>query len=174
MSPNASELVEVHLRGIPVGIWAQLDEDTKDLRREFALILLGARPGERDVPERLLQLIDRLQANYGHLNPEQEMALEDAVKRGDTEIEQLDYQIPIGVEADLVALGSMLDEADEYCRSGEYLLSLAASPVSKAFRDWFLSEFARQVRGEEPISWVDSSYARDLEAADAADRSTDS
>jgi hypothetical protein len=46
----------------------------------------------------------------------------------------------------------MLDLADEFCRS-ERMLSLARTAEQKRFQQWFLGEFVRQQRGEQPDPW---------------------
>jgi hypothetical protein len=52
-------------------------------------------------------------------------------------------------------LCDLLDEADEFCRAGDRLLTLAAEPELVAFRHWYLGEFWKQVEGAEPVSWPD-------------------
>ena len=49
----------------------------------------------------------------------------------------------------------MLDEADEYCRRGDHLLTLATPPEELRFRRWFISEFVDQVNGAPPTPWPD-------------------
>ena len=44
---------------------------------------------------------------------------------------------------------TLLDLADEFCR-GQRLLALARTPEQAEFQRWFLGEFVRQARGEEP------------------------
>jgi hypothetical protein len=57
----------------------------------------------------------------------------------------------------------LLDLADAFCRE-ERLLSLARNPEQRRFQTWFLTEFVRQARGEEPLSWLEarSNGQRDL------------
>jgi hypothetical protein len=154
-----SELAAIEMLDFPIAVWAQADEEGQDLMREFALILLGESPGERDVPARLLQLIEELQQGYGHLNAEQEAALAAAVKRGEDVVERFEYHVPYDIVPAIDALEAMLDEADAYCRTGEHLLSLHTSPQSVAFREWFFDEFRRQVAGGAPTRWAESPHA---------------
>ena len=49
---------------------------------------------------------------------------------------------------------ALLDEADDYCRAGETLLTLATPAPALAFRRWFLGEFVRQAAGEPPRPWT--------------------
>ena len=156
------ELTTVSLRGVPVPVWQRADEEAKDLLREFTLIALEERPSGLDVPERLLELVDELRETYGAVGNEQANRLSEAVNLGEAEIERLDYEVPVGIEPDLDRLAAALDEADEYCRRGEHLLSLASSPAAKAFRDWFFEEFRRQLAGMEPTPWALSPVAARL------------
>jgi hypothetical protein len=63
--------------------------------------------------------------------------------------------VPSSARDACIELEKLLDEADEFCRSGEHLLTLAASPEVVSFRRWFLTEFVRQIDGEDPISWAE-------------------
>jgi hypothetical protein len=65
----------------------------------------------------------------------------------------------------VVALGAILDEVDELCRQGQYLLTLATPPDLVAYRHWLLEEFTRQIAGQEPVAWADSPHARLAAAA---------
>ena len=79
------------------------------------------------------------------------MAIHAALGRGDRTID-LRYDVPPEVADGVVRLGALLDEADEFCRSGD-LLTLATLPGNLAFRRWYLEEFARQVAGQLPCPW---------------------
>jgi hypothetical protein len=47
----------------------------------------------------------------------------------------------------------MLDEADEFCRQGKHLLTLATPPDLRRYRQWFLGEFVAQIGGRPPTPW---------------------
>ena len=47
----------------------------------------------------------------------------------------------------------MLDLADEFCRQ-ERLLSLARSEEQQRFQRWYLGEFVRQGRDQDPLPWA--------------------
>ena len=53
------------------------------------------------------------------------------------------------------ALGGILDEADEYCRQGRLLLTLATPAPLVAYRQWFLDQFVDQAAGAPPVAWAD-------------------
>jgi anti-anti-sigma factor len=75
----------------------------------------------------------------------------------------------------VVRLRELLDEADEYCRAGEHLVTLAAPPLERAYREWFIGEFIRQAAGGSPQPWAtpiedqtaDQGWATELTGSDA-------
>ena len=52
-------------------------------------------------------------------------------------------------------LADMLDEADEYCRRSDHLLTQATPAEELRFRRWFISEFVAQLGGAPPRPWPD-------------------
>ncbi len=152
-------LVDITLLDIPVTLWARTDDELKDLRREFALIVLSRENHVPDVPSQLMHLIDELQASYGAFGNSQAERFERARTEDDPVIDRLEWRLPHDSEDDIKRLATALDEADEYCRQGQHLLTLTSSPATKAFRDWFLDEFCVQLRGGPPTPWPLSPYA---------------
>lgn len=148
--------VEVQLLGMPVKVWARSQEQHDALMREFTLMTLQAHEGdgERQVPSRLIELIGRLNQQYAGTSTAQEDQLYEALDRG-VEAIDLTYVVPEGVDAASRELGAMLDEADEYCRQGRHLLTLAADEELLRFRWWYLDQFAGQATGAPPVAWPD-------------------
>lgn len=142
-------LIGVRIVGLPVGVYGRASEHNDELLREFALI---HEDGSDHVPARLLALIDELNARFGGFTEAPTQALQEALNRGDREVD-LRYDVPPEASEAVRRLGSLLDEADEFCRSGD-LLTLATLPESLAFRRWFLEEFDRQIHGRPPRSWA--------------------
>jgi hypothetical protein len=152
---GAPELVQVRILRLPVALWMQSSEHSDELIREFMLIVTGTATGEgHAVPHRLVQLVEEVTAQYGGFSEANEQRLQRAAAAGEAEID-LDYELPAGVDAAVDRLAELLDAADEYCRSGEHLLTLATPPEQLRFRHWFLGEFSRQVGGGAPIAWPD-------------------
>ncbi len=152
-------LVEIHVRRLPVRIWALAQEHTDELLREFTLIAEQVRdepdgPDARPVPVRLTRLVEEVTANYSGFTGEEEARLFRAAADGEGEID-LTYKVPAAVSAAARHLADLLDEADDYCRAGEHLLTLATPPELVRFRNWFLEEFIRQVDGAPPLPWPD-------------------
>jgi len=149
-----AELHEVHLLELPVGLYASTQEHSEALRRELSLIAEQLRQrSETALPLRLIDLIGELNASYGGLAAEQEERLADAVADGETTIPDLTYHVPAEVGPAVMHLAEILDEADEYCRAGRHLLTLATAPDQVRFRRWFLGEFSRQLAGAAPTPW---------------------
>ena len=70
-------------------------------------------------------------------------------------MDELAYHLPPAARQACVELTRMLDEADDYCRDGEHLLTLATPDDVRLFRDWYLGEMVRQLDGAPPESWPD-------------------
>lgn len=154
MTAGTEELATVRLARFPVDVWARANEHFEGLRREFALIALHA--GTSDVPSRLLHLVEALAWEYGDTVADAARVRDEAHARGDKEIPELVYRVPPQARAATVSLARMLDEADEFCRNGQHLLTLATPPELVAFRRWYLGEFHAQLRGEEPLPWPEA------------------
>jgi len=155
---TAPELVEVRLVDFPLRLWQKSQEHVDELLREFALISQGE---ERhlSVPRRLLDLVAEVSAAYSGMSSDTERERDEAIRNGMSET-TLVYGVPLGVSEAIRRLGDMLDEADEYCRRGEQLLTLQTPPDQLQFRTWFLSEFLAQLAGEQPTSWPDYAALR--------------
>lgn len=151
MSQGPQEFVEVHLLELPLDVWQRTQEHVDGLLREFALIVQD--PEARAAsPGRLLDLVQELTVVFGSFSQEQRAAMEDALGRGEPTID-LTYHVPPAAGAAAQALGDMLDEADDYCRRGDHLLTLATPPEELRFRHWFISEFVDQIGGAAPTPW---------------------
>ncbi|MFN2506281.1 MAG: hypothetical protein ABR540_19050 [Acidimicrobiales bacterium] len=136
---------------LPLDVWQRTQEHVDDLLREFTLVAQDAE-ARAAVPGRLLALIEELRAGYGRFSAEQRMEMETAVARGQLAID-LVYQVPPAVAGAAQQLGDLLEEADEYCRRGDHLLTMATPPHEARFRRWFISEFVDQVGGRPPTPW---------------------
>jgi hypothetical protein len=151
---DAAALVTVELRRLPVELQARAAEHAQELQREFVLIADGLQhsDGTSPLPRRLLDLIERLQRQYGGFTVEQEDAFDEAVRAGVRTLD-LTFHVPPDVAPAAAELGQLLDEADEYCREGRHLLTLATPPDLLAYRQWYLQQFVDQVAGHPPTPW---------------------
>lgn len=174
MSAPADGFGEVRLLRFPLDVHRRSTEAFEGLRREFQLIALRG-PEADDVPERLLRLVDALAVEYQGLNVEADSARDAAAERGDREVSELVYRVPPAVPGACIALSEMVDEADEFCRQGDLLLTLASPPEAVAFRRWYLGEFVAQMNGEPPLPWPDADHealARDARLRGSAREAT--
>lgn len=140
----------VQLVDFPLRVAMRAYQHREALLREFAIIAIGG--GERaDIPKRLIEIATVLDERYSGLNPDADLALEDAWKEK-VEFMTLDLQVPRTIRGDTLDVAPLLVEVDEYCRSGD-LLTLSPPDEVRAFWIWFLLEFVRQNDGEPPVSW---------------------
>ena len=154
MTAPAGPLVTVELRRLPVELQTRASEHMQELQREFVLIAEGLQhtDGPSALPRRLLDLVDALQRRYGGFTVEQEDALDAALRDGVPTLD-LTFAVPPDAAGAASALGALLDEADEYCREGRHLLTLATPPDLLAFRRWYLTQFVDQIAGRPPAAW---------------------
>jgi hypothetical protein len=150
LSQSPPELATVRILGLPLGVLQRASEHNDELLREFALI---REENSEHVPSRLLALIDELNGRFGSFTEGPAKAIQEALDRGDHEMD-LEYRVPADAADGAVRLGSLLDEADQFCRSGD-LLTLATLPESLHFRRWFLEEFSLQIGGGAPRTWAE-------------------
>jgi hypothetical protein len=155
---SGPELLPVRLLQLPVQVWAASQEHHDELLREFALMTAGRE--ERDdeappVPVRLLRLVEELTARFGGSSDAQEARLFAAAARGDEVADVVEFALPEAVGPACVQLGQLLDEADEYCRAGRHLLTLATPTEIRVFREWYLGQVRDQLAGGPPEPWPD-------------------
>lgn len=151
--PGSAQFVEVRMLRLPVDVWQRAQEHVDGLLREFVLIAQDDE-ARAATPGKLLDLIEHLNAGYGEFSDEQRRRMEAAAERGELEID-LTYVVPPAAGGAAQQLGDMLDEADDYCRRGDHLLTLATPEEALRFRKWFISEFVAQVNGQRPTPWPD-------------------
>jgi hypothetical protein len=144
-------LIEVRILSLPVPILQGAREHGDGMMREFALIQLSE-ADHAGVPRRLLELAGELEERFSGFTAGTEAELAAAEASAATEIDIV-YKVPADVSDACIRLGTLLAEADEYCRAGQHLLTLVTPPEAVAFRTWFLEEFVRQVAGENPVPW---------------------
>ena len=151
MTRPARAAVRVVLRGLPLELARRSDEHQADLLREVALLSLD--PGEHaDMPRRLLTLVEELEERYADVSAGMDRDRLDAETRGEVATD-LVVAVPESAAASARRLLALLEEADEYCRRGEHLLTVEPDPELVAFRRWYLGEFAAQVDGAVPTPW---------------------
>ena len=153
------QMADVRLVGFPLRIWQLATEHHEELRREFALLMLSAT--HSDVPRRLIDLIEDLTVRFAGATESSDAVRDEALARGDESVD-LTFRVPTAGRDASIALGRMLDEADDFCRAGDQLLTLATPDPALAFRRWYLSEFVRQIDGLPPRPWPGVEQAIDI------------
>jgi hypothetical protein len=151
-------LIEVELLELPVALRDRAQQHSDELLREMTLIALQ-NSHNHELPVRLTQLAADVQVNFGAFTATPESEIDAAVERGDAVVPRIAYHVPATVAAYCRHLIEILEETDEYCRGGEYLLALACPPDIYAYRMWALLEFERQIAGDTATSWP--KYAAD-------------
>jgi hypothetical protein len=162
-APDA--LGTVSILGCPLGIFQQGRRHAEALLRELAIIVDGG-GDNTELPKRFLDTIAVVRRRAGGLNTGAEKAIEEAIERGDEEID-FDVVLPAAIGRGASQFSALLDEIDQYCRAGD-LLTLEAPSEVRAFQRWYLTEIERQLGGEPPTRW---SVWRDSGAGRAAIRS---
>ncbi len=153
---TAGEVRTVRMLQLPVQVWAASQEHHDELLREFALMTVGQADADTvsaPVPNRLLRVVHELTSRYSNRSDEQRAQLFAAAARGERVIDELDYELPPAVGPACQELARILAEADDYCREGEHLLTLATPDDLRLFRDWYLGEIVRQLEGAPPEPW---------------------
>ena len=146
-------MITVRLLDLPLDLLDRAQQASEELMREFTLIAAGlARRADgpdpaRHLPARLVRIVQTLNAGYGPYTVAQDEQLAASIRAGLPHLDEVVYRVPSSAAGAARALGEMLDEADEYCRAGRHLLTLATPPNLVAFRRWFLGEFERQAAG---------------------------
>jgi hypothetical protein len=153
---TGSALRPVLMLQLPVQVWAASQEHHDELLREFALMTAGLedRDGEAPpVPVRLLRLVEQLTTSFAGSSDEQEARLFAAAARGDEVMDVLEFALPEAAGPACEQLEQLLDEADEYCRAGNHLLTLATPDDLRRFRTWYLAQVREQLAGAPPEPW---------------------
>ncbi len=145
-------LVTVRLFGLPLRVHARAQQHTDEMTREFQLIVEQDHQQSGSVPRRLLQLSTMLSSRYAGFSDAQERRIHEGLAAGESQIDELTFLVPADVGDAARQLGDILDEADEFCRTGQ-LLTLAATPELVAYRHWYLDNFIVQCAGAQPQPW---------------------
>lgn len=158
-------MIEVRLLGLPLPLRARAQEHDQDLLRELALIRVGADQSDVGaVPARLLDLAEEMHGTYGAFSAGPEAEMEQATAAGLATLD-VTYRVPSHALSFLRRVRETLEEVEEFCRAGDYLLTLAAPTDVVAYRQWVFDEFERQILGGHPVAWPDVRSPRDLSRA---------
>ena len=145
---------EVRLVGYPVQLGVRQQNRTADLLRELQLIELdgGQHPAHTSTPEQLITFAAALYDTFGPALEEPREELDRAFAAGVATIEQR-YALTPGSRAAMLSYARLMEQGDEFCRSG-LVMNLAPDPEVYALRRWTVEEFVRQYAGEAPRPWA--------------------
>jgi hypothetical protein len=156
MSTTADdELVTVRLDLLPLDVQTAAQQHGDELTRELMLVAeqMHQQPdGAPELPHRFVELVTTLNSQYSMFTAEQEQQLSAALAAGDSTVD-LVYRVPASVGPAAASLGAILDEADDYCRAGQLLLTLETPAPLVTYRRWFLDQFVEQSQGRPAVSW---------------------
>lgn len=142
------DAMTVHLRNLPVRLYAEMRLYQFELRRELRLLSLSD-------PDRYPIASETLAAFNDAIMLQQPTAgfdrVDDVISAGDVTAD-LDFPVLPGVPDAMQRLITALKRCyDSF--ADEHLLATRPQPVLEQFQDWFYDEFVRQAAGELPRPW---------------------
>ena len=149
---SEDDLVTVRILGFPLQLHSRAQQQSQEMQREFQLVLGQEQLHPGSVPARLLDLSATLTARYAGFTEEQEREIEDGITAGRDLLDELVFRVPADVTGAVQQLRAILEEADEFCRSGQ-MLALATPPDLVRYRNWYLDQFISQADGQPPQPW---------------------
>jgi hypothetical protein len=146
MTEGAAVLRTVRLEDLPVAALLELRRHVDDLLHELRVVGSGMATGavDTEVPRRLAALIEELNERFASQRLIGRRLLDEAAERGDETV-SLELMLPVEAAGAVERYMQLLDEADEYCRTGE-LLTLALPPALVELRRQVLDEIINQLR----------------------------
>ena len=153
MSPRSEVVGTAVLRDYPLRLWAQQQERTEEMIREFQLLLSGQETGQsvQSPPAQLVELADFFVSRFGLLLDEINGWREEALQQG---LDRIDSEVPLvdGTAELLERVRQVMEAVDEYCRQGD-LLMLARGPEELALAEWTTAQLVGQLQGAAPTPW---------------------
>ena len=149
---DGGDLVEVRLLGTPLELLVRAREHHDDLMREFRVLALAGRAGDREAPVRLIELTEILGRRYGVAGSRRDQEVDEALSRGEATMD-LVYEVPPAVSEAALAMDALMTEADAFCADAQ-LLTLERDPLLKRFAAWYLDQFVVQCAGGPAVAWA--------------------
>ena len=152
--PPSETAVEVRLIGVDVPLHSSLSRQYHELRRELRLLSLSH---QSDYP-----LAGDLTSMFAHFERQFPASFHDQIRHAETRgMLRVDVHFPMVREAGpiFVTMQEMFDVADAFCKA-ERLLSMARTPVQRAFHNWILDELVHQLDGASARPWTGPTPAR--------------
>jgi anti-sigma regulatory factor (Ser/Thr protein kinase) len=161
-SPGGPGARTIRFLGVSVSDYLELQAHNDALFRELQLIRIGRRAGGADaatMPPRLARLIDELEGEFRGRRDSQRDMVAAAQARGEPTVD-MESNVSAAVLPAARTYVGLLEEADEFCRTGA-LLTPPPSDRVRRLRRWFVEEMAAQFGGAAPSSQGDRDGAGD-------------
>ncbi len=149
--PLEADLVPVVLQAVPLPEFTQFQVRLLELIREMQLVALDDDSALSDWAGHLAILATAVESSR-YLAPESLRELTRAATTGRTSVD-LVYQVPVRLGPACNHMVDMLRAADRESHRQQLLIT-PSSEQEVALRDWYFSEFARQVNGQAPVAWT--------------------
>ena len=141
--------VTVRVGDVPVELHQAFQRHFSELRREVRLLAL-AHESDYPIAKDLSDLFAEIDRELRHGLGADAVARAEHDGAGTADIEVVVSRSSADTTERFIEL---LDMADAFCRQ-QRLLSLARSDEERRFQQWYLGEFMRQARGEDPLAWA--------------------
>lgn len=150
--PTSEAAVQLRLLDFDVPLYASLDRQYNELRRELRLLSLSHQ-SDYPLAGDLTAMFSSFERQFPETYSEQ---IRSAQTRG---LPRTDVVFPMVPEAGpiFVTMNEMFDVADAFCRA-ERLLSLARTPSQRDLHVWLLTELIGQLDGATPQAWHGSGH----------------
>jgi hypothetical protein len=145
---RSSELVSIHIEGVPVELWDRTREWFSGLVREFDII--ASTSDEDSAPRRLTTFVAETRRQFGQFSNPTEV-LEGALAAGEVTTD-VAVEVPAVAASAATALWERIEEALEFCGEGD-LLTLTPTDDVIRFCRWYLFEVVDQIGGSAPRAW---------------------
>jgi len=149
MDEGADESTRIHLRHLPVALFADFRNHFEELRRELR-ILSFAHEDEYPVAKRLAEVFSGFEDIQ---RGSAETAAVDEARASEVATVDVSAVVPRERAVVMAQMIDLLELADAFCRS-KRLLSLATTDQQQQFQRWYLGEYVNQARGAEPLPWA--------------------
>ncbi|MCU1490847.1 MAG: putative sensor protein [Acidimicrobiaceae bacterium] len=159
--PSSTELVTIHLLGLPLGLRAHANEQYGDLFREFWFMASAPVDPSTAFPRHLVELMGDVGIRYRGFARQNEDRIAEAAARGESEVD-LEHRLPAAFQQVWAVFDATLDEAEALCREERLTLSGVPDTASVAFRKWIGEEIRHQISGALPKRWTDSAWSHGL------------
>lgn len=142
----------VRIPPMPTALLVEAKSHVDNLVREYTLARADGQGTAGDIPESVKRLIDTVTNGFADARAEIKRQALAAAQRGDAEVE-LVLQLPASAADAAEDYLDALEQTDAHARAAR-ILTLAAPPLHRVLRRWYLGAISQQIRAQvrgEPI-----------------------